>query len=130
MSFGISPDVPPQEGDVLPPVAIYPSVFAGLAVLAASASPQLVDSFDSGIFRATEYTLTVSQGSSYQVAKIILMCDGPNSFIEVYALMSSTGVPLATFSASVTAGVVANLAVTLVTVAAATVNFQAIRVLA
>lgn len=131
MSFGVSPDVPPAEGTVLPPVVDYPMfVTGGPLTLAASVSPQIVDSFDTAIFRATEYLLTVSQGTDFQVAKIVLLGTGANSYIEVFGLMSSTGVPLAAFTATVTGGVVANLNVTLAAAIAATVNFQAIRVLA
>ena len=125
MSFGVSPDVPPAEGS-LP--GTTPSTIAGKASLAASVSPQIVDSFDSTKYRATKYVLTVSQGSNYQVVEIVLMCTGADSYVESYASMSSTGVALATFSASVTASVVANLNVTLLAATAATVNFQATRV--
>lgn len=130
MSFTVSPDVPPAEGSVLPPAIDYPLFFSeGPLTLAAATSAQLVDSFDSVLFRATEYLLTVSQGSAYQVAKIIVLCDGANSFVEVFGLMSSTGVPIAIFSSTVTGGAVANLNVTLIAPIAATVNFSAVRVL-
>lgn len=129
MSFGISPDVPGAEGAVLPPVVVYPSVLAGKASLAASASPQAVDMFLSTVFRATKYFLTVEQGTGYQAAEILLMSDGTNTFIEVSGLMSSTGIALATFSADTLVGAVV-LEVTLVAAVAAVVNFQALRVLA
>ena len=128
MSFGVYPDVPGAEGTVLPPVVSYPSVFAGKAVLAASVSPQGVDLFLAAIFRATKYFLVVEQGSDYQALEIFIMSDGTNTFIEVSGLMSSTGVPLATFSADTLVGAVA-LEATLVSPVAATINFQAIRVL-
>lgn len=129
MSFGISPDVPPQEGSVLPPVVDYPAIVPGLANLAASSSPQGVDSFSTLVFRATKYVLTVSQGSDFEAVEILLLSDGTNSFITAYGPMSSTGEPLAAFSAIVAAGIV-TLDVALVSPVAATVNFQAIRVFA
>lgn len=129
MSFGVYPDVPGAEGTVLPPVVSYPSVLAGKAVLAASVSPQGVDLFLASVFRATKYFLVVEQGSDYQAIEILLMSDGTNTFIETSGSMSSTGVALATFSADTLADVVV-LEATLVAAVAATVNFQAIRVLA
>jgi hypothetical protein len=129
MNFTVSPDVPGAEGTVLPPVVSYPSVFAGKTTLAASVSPQGVDLFLATVFRATKYVLTIEQGANYQAVEILLMSDGTNTFIEVSGSMSSTGVALATFSADTLAGVVV-LEVTLITSAVATVNFQAIRVLA
>jgi hypothetical protein len=129
MSFGISPDVPPAEGTVLPAPTAYPSVVAGRATLAASVSPQGVDLFLASVFLATKYILTIEQGVNYQAVEIMLMSNGTNTFIEVSGSMSSTGAALATFSADTLVGAVV-LEVTLLAAVAATVNFQAIRVLA
>lgn len=129
MSFTVSPDVPSQDGSVIAPAVAYPSIVNGQISLGASVAPQFVDNFDTATFQATKYSLTITQAGEFQAVEVMLLCDGVDSFIETYGLMSSTGVPLAAFSAIVTAGVV-SLNVSLIAPTAATANFQASRIFA
>lgn len=124
MTWSISPDVPPQEGDL--PIE-FPTLVSETVLLGATLSAQVVDTFPSGVFRATKYLITVSQGDTCQVDEIMLLQDGTNTYLQVYGEAYNTSEPIATFDAA-HAGSVTELSVTLVLAQAGQVQIQAIRI--
>ena len=119
-----SSDVPPQSG---PTALTFAEIVSGAAVLGATTSTQVVDTFLASAFRACKYILTVSQGSTYQVTELLVLTDGTNTFLQVYGAMATPGVLIADFSTTFADGAV-TLSVALTTPVAGTLRFQAFRI--
>jgi hypothetical protein len=60
-----------------------------------------VDSFAAATYRTAKYVVSVTNGSSYQAAEVLVVQDGVNAYITTYAIVSSTGTPFVTFTANV-----------------------------
>lgn len=72
--------------------------------LSATASAQSIDSFPVATFRACKYVVQVTQGTNYQAAELLVVNDGTNTTLTVYALVSTTGSQFATYSTTITGG--------------------------
>jgi hypothetical protein len=64
-------------------------------------SATTIDSFALATYRTAKYTVSVTNGATYQAAEVLVTHDGTNGYSTTYAILSSTGSTLATFSASV-----------------------------
>ena len=70
---------------------------------------QVIDSFDSTIYRSAKYVVQATHGTDYQTIEILIMHDGTDVYITRYGLMF-TNMQLATFSANIDNGLVGLLA--------------------
>lgn len=104
-------------------VLVYLGTQAALeaSTTAVSATAQTVtDIFAAATFRSCEYLVQITQGSSYQISKILLVHDGTNAFITEYGTVLSGSV-LGTLDADISSGNV-RLLVTMGSNAAASVK--------
>jgi hypothetical protein len=60
----------------------------------------VIDSFAKATFRTAKYVISVTNGSSFQAAEVLVTHDGTNGYSSTYAVVTS-GSTLATFSANV-----------------------------
>ena len=66
----------------------------------ASTSLTVLDTFAKASFRASEYFISISQGTDFQSSKVMVGHDGTNSYITQYGTLVSGGT-LGTFTAAV-----------------------------
>jgi hypothetical protein len=64
----------------------------------------VIDSFPLATYRTAKYIVSVSNGSSYQAAEVLVVHDGSLAYVTTYAVLSSTGVTIATFTVDVLSG--------------------------
>lgn len=79
---------------------------AAKGTLLANTSAQLIDSWPTTSFFSGHYTVIVKQNTAYQVSDFLVVTDGATTVSTLVNTTSSTGVPLATFSTSITSGTV------------------------
>jgi len=96
--------------------------------LSAVTTAQTVDTFPVATFRSAKYVIQVTQGTAYQVAEILVLTDGTNTYLQTYATASSTGSQFATYSTTVTGGNLV-LSVTFNTATAGSAKLSVIRTL-
>ena len=77
-----------------------PVTFDG-AAHAFGASATVVDSFDKATYRAAKYVVSVTNGSNFQVAEVLVTHDGTYAYSTLYGIVSSTGSTFASFNAIV-----------------------------
>ena len=97
-------------------------------LLTAVLTAQTVDTFPVATFRSAKYVIQVTQSGKYQVAELLVLTDGTNTYTQIYALASNTGSQFATYSTTVTGGNVV-LSVTLGTAAVASAKMSVVRTL-
>ena len=82
----------------------YSTLTNGTASLSATTTAQTLDSFPIATFRGCKYIVTVTQGTNYQMAELLSLNDGANTFLQTYAMTSSTGSQFATYSTTIMGG--------------------------
>ena len=75
----------------------------GTTTTVATTSETVTDKFSTSEFRSAEYLIQITQGSSYQVSKIILVHDGTTPYITEYGTLLS-GSTLGTLDVDITGG--------------------------
>jgi hypothetical protein len=86
------------------------TVQANYYVASTTTTDQVIDSFDSSLYRSAKYVVQCTHASAgYQTIEILLMHDNTNVYITRYGLMF-TGAQLATFNASKDGNVIKLLA--------------------
>ena len=86
----------------------------------ASTSLTVLDTFAKASFRASEYFISISQGTDFQSSKVMVGHDGTNSYITQYGTLVSGGT-LGTFTAAVN-GANVELKVTMAAATSATLK--------
>lgn len=86
----------------------------------ATTTQSVTDTFAAATFRSCEYLVQITQGSSYQISKILLVHDGTTAYITEYGTITS-GSTLATLDADIATGTV-RLLVTMGSATAANVK--------
>lgn len=74
--------------------------------LAATTSPQTIDSWATSSFFSGHYTVIVKQNTNYQVSDFLVVTDGATATLTLINTTSSTGSAFATFAASFSGGTV------------------------
>jgi len=92
----------------------------GTTTTVATTSETVTDQFSTTEFRSAEYLVQITQGSSYQVSKILLVHDGTTPYITEYGTLLS-GSTLGTLDVDITGGN-ARLLVTMANAASASVK--------
>jgi len=92
----------------------------GTTTTVATTSETVTDQFSTTEFRSAEYLVQITQGSSYQVSKILLVHDGTTPYITEYGTLLS-GSTLGTLDVDITGGIV-RLRVTMANAASASVK--------
>ena len=92
----------------------------GTTTTVATTSETVTDQFSTTEFRSAEYLVQITQGSSYQVSKILLVHDGTTPYITEYGTLLS-GSTLGTLDVDITGGN-ARLLVTMANTASASVK--------
>jgi len=92
----------------------------GTTTTVATTSETVTDQFSTSEFRSAEYLVQITQGSSYQVSKILLVHDGTTPYITEYGTLLS-GSTLGTLDVDITGGN-ARLLVTMANAASASVK--------
>jgi len=75
----------------------------GTTTTVATTSQTVTDQFSTTEFRSAEYLVQITQGSSYQVSKILLVHDGTTPYITEYGTLLS-GSTLGTLDVDITGG--------------------------
>lgn len=75
----------------------------GTTTTVATTSETVTDQFSTSEFRSAEYLVQITQGSSYQVSKILLVHDGTTPYITEYGTLLS-GSTLGTLDVDITGG--------------------------
>jgi fibronectin-binding autotransporter adhesin len=70
----------------------------------ATTSQTATDTFAAATFRSAEYLVQISQGSSYQISKILLTHDGTTAYITEYGTITSGASTLGTLDADISGG--------------------------
>lgn len=78
-------------------------ITANPTAVVAGTSATVVDSFAAATYRTAKYVVSVTNGSNYQAAEVLVMHNGTNAYITTYADIA-TGATLVTFSADVVSG--------------------------
>ena len=81
-----------------------------------------VDSWSSSVYRSAEYTIQITQDTSYYMTKILLIHDGSTVYMTEYGAVDTGGI-LASFDATISGGN-AELLITMATAATATINLK------
>jgi hypothetical protein len=63
-----------------------------------------IDTFSMANYRTAKYIVSVTNGSAYQSAEVLVTHDGTNTYNTTYAVISSTGSQFVTFSTAVSGG--------------------------
>ena len=92
----------------------------GTTTTVATTAQTVTDQFSTTEFRSAEYLVQITQGSSYQVSKILLVHDGTTPYITEYGTLLS-GSTLGTLDVDITGGN-ARLLVTMANAASASVK--------
>jgi len=92
----------------------------GTSTIVATTAQTVTDQFSTTEFRSAEYLVQITQGSSYQVSKILLVHDGTTPYITEYGTLLS-GSTLGTLDVDITGGN-ARLLVTMANAASASVK--------
>jgi len=92
----------------------------GTTTTVATTSETVTDQFSTTEFRSAEYLVQITQGSSYQVSKILLVHDGTTPYITEYGTLLS-GSTLGTLDVDITGGN-ARLLVTMANAASSSVK--------
>jgi len=92
----------------------------GTTTTVATTNSTATDQFSTSEFRSAEYLVQITQGSSYQVSKILLVHDGTTPYITEYGTLLS-GSTLGTLDVDITGGN-ARLLVTMANAASASVK--------
>jgi hypothetical protein len=92
----------------------------GTTTTVATTDETVTDQFSTTEFRSAEYLVQITQGSSYQVSKILLVHDGTTPYITEYGTLLS-GSTLGTLDVDITGGN-ARLLVTMANAASASVK--------
>ena len=92
----------------------------GTTTTVATTSETVTDQFSTSEFRSAEYLVQITQGSSYQVSKILLVHDGTTPYITEYGTLLS-GSTLGTLDVDITGGT-ARLLVTMANATSASVK--------
>ena len=79
------------------------TAITGTTTTVATTSQTVTDQFSTSEFRSAEYLIQITQGSSYQVSKIILVHDGTTPYITEYGTLLS-GSTLGTLDVDITGG--------------------------
>jgi hypothetical protein len=96
------------------------TAITGTTTTVATTSQTVTDQFSTSEFRSAEYLIQITQGSSYQVSKIILVHDGTTPYITEYGTLLS-GSTLGTLDVDITGGT-ARLLVTMANATSASVK--------
>ena len=75
----------------------------GTTTTIATTTETVTDQFSTTEFRSAEYLVQITQGSSYQVSKILLVHDGTTPYITEYGTLLS-GSTLGTLDVDITGG--------------------------
>jgi len=67
-------------------------------------SATTIDTFAAATYRSAKYVVSVTNGSNYQVAEVLVVHNGINAYITTYGVTSSTGSTFATFTANISGG--------------------------
>lgn len=97
------------------------TAITGTTTTVATTSQTVTDQFATAEFRSAEYLIQITQGSSYQVSKIILVHDGTTPYITEYGTILSGASALGTLDADISGGN-ARLLVTMANAASASVK--------
>lgn len=76
---------------------------SGNTTTVATVSQTAVDTFAAATFRSAEYLVQITQGSAYQISKILLVHDGTTAYITEYGTISSGSI-LGTLDADISTG--------------------------
>ena len=79
------------------------TAITGTTTTVATTSQTVTDQFSTSEFRSAEYLIQITQGSSYQVSKILLVHDGTTPYITEYGTLLS-GSTLGTLDVDITGG--------------------------
>jgi hypothetical protein len=79
------------------------TAITGTTTTVATTSQTVTDQFATAEFRSAEYLIQITQGSSYQVSKILLVHDGTTPYITEYGTLLS-GSTLGTLDVDITGG--------------------------
>ena len=96
------------------------TAITGTSTTVATTAQTVTDQFSTTEFRSAEYLVQITQGSSYQVSKILLVHDGTTPYITEYGTLLS-GSTLGTLDVDITGGN-ARLLVTMANAASASVK--------
>jgi hypothetical protein len=96
------------------------TAITGTTTTVATTSQTVTDQFSTSEFRSAEYLIQITQGSSYQVSKILLVHDGTTPYITEYGTLLS-GSTLGTLDVDITGGT-ARLLVTMANATSASVK--------
>lgn len=77
------------------------TAITGTTTTIASTNQEVTDIFDRNEFRSAEYLVQITQGSSYQVSKIILVHNGTTPYITEYGTILSGSSALGTLDAEI-----------------------------
>lgn len=77
------------------------TAITGTTTTIASTNQEVTDQFKKAEFRSAEYLVQITQGSSYQVSKIILVHDGTTPYITEYGTILSGSSALGTLDADI-----------------------------
>ena len=69
-------------------------------------TPVVIDSFAIANYRTAKYVITVTNGTTYQAAEVLVIQDGTNAYTTTYSVLSTTGIAIATFSSSVVGAII------------------------
>jgi hypothetical protein len=97
------------------------TAITGTTTIVATTSQTVTDQFSTSEFRSAEYLIQITQGSSYQVSKIILVHDGTTPYITEYGTILSGASVLSTIDADISGGN-ARLLVTMANASSASVK--------
>lgn len=100
----------------------------GTTTTIATTAETVTDQFSTTEFRSAEYLVQITQGSSYQVSKILLVHDGTTPYITEYGTLLS-GSTLGTLDIDITGGN-ARLLVTMANAASASVKVSRTSIIA
>ena len=84
-------------------VTIGASELTNFTLITSSNNNQILDHFDTTLYRSAHYTITINSGVEWETTQVSLIHNSSDTFITEYGLLYTSNI-LATFSASVTLG--------------------------